>query len=123
MAKQQSLFKVLLVDPCPVVPSTSSKETTISGSILFLTTVLAAILPLIPYEHAGRYRVPKAIFKGQLSTFHVFIVSIMFAFSGLFSALFIHKQPNMARLCRYYSMVAMVSAIVFMICASLSQTA
>ncbi|GFY87258.1 hypothetical protein Acr_05g0008970 [Actinidia rufa] len=102
--------------------STSSKEITISGVILFLTTALAAVLPLIPYEHAGRHRVPKVIFKGQPSTFHVFIVSIMFAFSGAFSALFIHKKPNIARLCRYYSMVAMASAIVFTICASLSQT-
>ncbi|PSR88213.1 CTP synthase [Actinidia chinensis var. chinensis] len=126
MAKQKSPFKVFLVNrrPCTslVVPSSSSKETTISGSILFLTSALAAVLPLIPYENTGRHRVPKIIFKGQSSTFHAFIISIMFAFSGAFSGLFVYDKPLMARLCRFYSMVSMVCAGALLISASFAKT-
>ncbi|GFZ16199.1 hypothetical protein Acr_25g0006080 [Actinidia rufa] len=115
MAKQPSVFKVFLLNHLPrtplVVPSTSSKETTISGSILFLTSALAAVVPLIPYEHTGRHQVPKIIFKDRPSTYHAFILSVMFAFSGAFSTLFVHNKPKMERMCQFYSMISMASAL------------
>ncbi|THG14763.1 hypothetical protein TEA_006807 [Camellia sinensis var. sinensis] len=127
MSKQQKNFsKYLLVDrphvSAPAARSISAIETTISGSILILTAAVAVALRLVPYEYIGRNRVPAIVFKGLPSTFHGFVISIMFAFSGAFSALLVPNNPKISRLCRYFSTVSMASAVAFLISATFSRT-
>ncbi|KAL7001324.1 hypothetical protein U1Q18_002474 [Sarracenia purpurea var. burkii] len=127
MSKQPIPIKVFLLHRPPTSPaappSTSSNETAVSGLILFVTSALAAVLPLLPYDRAGANRTPAIIFNGRSSAFHAFLVSVMFAFSGAFSSFFAHKnKPKLARLCRFYSMVAMGAAVVILVCGGFSET-
>ncbi|CAL5338530.1 unnamed protein product [Camellia sinensis] len=64
----------------------------------YLTAAVAVALRLVPYEYIGRNRVPAIVFKGLPSTFHGFVISIMFAFSGAFSALLVPNNPKILRL-------------------------
>ncbi|KAF7132529.1 hypothetical protein RHSIM_Rhsim09G0118100 [Rhododendron simsii] len=91
--------------------TTSITHPKLSVSILCLTAATAAVLQLIPYDQSGPYRVPKRLFKGHPSVFHAFLVSVMFAFSGALSALFLQSKPNMARVCSFYSSVSIASAV------------
>ncbi|KAL7260841.1 hypothetical protein ACSBR1_006495 [Camellia fascicularis] len=128
MANQQSSSKPFSVYrlriPPQMVSSTSSSsiETTISASILAVTSAVAVVLPLVPYEKIGQNSVPTIIFKGLPATFHGFVISIMFAFSGAFSALLVPNKPKISRLCRFYSMVSMASAVAFLMSANFSQS-
>ncbi|KAF7132063.1 hypothetical protein RHSIM_Rhsim09G0118800 [Rhododendron simsii] len=103
-------------------PTSSITRPKFSASILFLTATTAAVLQWIPYDQSGVYRVPKRFFKGHPSVFHAFLVSVMFAFSGAFSALFLQNKPNMARVCSSYSSVSAASAVGLLIWVGFSQT-
>ncbi|CAK9157370.1 unnamed protein product [Ilex paraguariensis] len=88
MGKQTGSFKA----PSPlfaVFPSTEKIERKVSSAILVATSATGAVLPFLPYDMIGKNRVPTIFFKGHPSTFHAFIISIMFAFSGSFSSLFL----------------------------------
>ncbi|CAK9149248.1 unnamed protein product [Ilex paraguariensis] len=114
MGKQTGSFKA----PSPlfaVFPSTEKIERKVSSAILVATSATGAVLPFLPYDMIGKNRVPTIFFKGHPSTFHAFIISIMFAFSGSFSSLFLPNRPKMARICRFYSMVAAVSALLILL--------
>ncbi|KAG5532628.1 hypothetical protein RHGRI_027054 [Rhododendron griersonianum] len=100
---------------------TSITHPKFSVSILFLTATTAAVLQLIPYDQSGVYRVPERLFKGHPSVFHAFLVSVMFAFSGAFSALFLQNKPNMARVCSSYSSVSVALAVGLLIWVGFSQ--
>ncbi|KAL7240759.1 hypothetical protein ACSBR2_006412 [Camellia fascicularis] len=120
ISKQQYLW----VDrPRVSPPAPRSASTTTSVCILLVTAFVAVVLRLIPYECIGRNRVPVFPFKGLPSTFHGFVISIMFAFSGAFGALLVSNNPKISRLFRYFSTVSMASAFAFLISATfVSQT-
>jgi hypothetical protein len=115
MVKQQSIVKLFLIDrsrmSLPRPSTTSSTEETISLSILFLTSALSTLLQLIPYDQIGKYRVPKFFSNHHAYYLQASVLSGMFAFSGAFNALLLHNRPKLARLCLFYSVVSMASAI------------
>ncbi|CAK9149250.1 unnamed protein product [Ilex paraguariensis] len=89
-------------------------ESTASSVILVVNSTVAAALPFLPYDIIDKNRVPTMFFKGRPPTFHVFIISIMFAFSGSFSSLFLLNGTKLARICLFYSMVSAVAAFLIM---------
>ncbi|KAK9274467.1 hypothetical protein L1049_021715 [Liquidambar formosana] len=101
-----------MADIPPVMPSTPAIETAMLESILVLSFTTAIILVLLPHECISGNPVPTIIFKGLPSTFHTFVISVIFAFSGAFTALMIQNKPKISRFCRYYSMAGMASAAV-----------
>lgn len=109
MGKHQSLSKPLIAEASRIPLSVRA--------ILVTTVAVTAALRVVPYELADGHRIPKFIFTGRSSAFHLFKVLIMFGFSGAFSSLFLRKNPKMERLCRYYSLVSMASAIGLLLCA------
>ncbi|CAK9181627.1 unnamed protein product [Ilex paraguariensis] len=118
MDKKTDLYKFFALHPPPpsdVKPSYPTTQNTNPPAILVVTSAVAAVLPFLPCEYIDGNRVPTVIFKGLPSIFHGFIISIMFAFSGSFSELFLHNRPKMARFCRFYSVVSMASAILIVL--------
>ncbi|KAH7516170.1 hypothetical protein FEM48_Zijuj10G0107100 [Ziziphus jujuba var. spinosa] len=88
-------------------PRASEIQITVLESILYVCFSTVTTLLLVPYELINGTPVPTVLFKGLPSTFHAFIISIVLAFSGAFSALLIPNKPIVAR----FSMASMASAL------------
>lgn len=89
---------------------------TILECVLGLCFTSINILILVPYEYIDKNPVPAVIFKGRPTTFHAFLICIIFAFSGATNA-FVASNINsgFGRFCGYYSMVAMASALAILL--------
>ncbi|KAJ1412060.1 hypothetical protein SESBI_20700 [Sesbania bispinosa] len=90
---------------------TSIPHYTILEIILGLCFTAINILLQLPYEYIDKNPVPTVIFKGRPTTFHAFLICIIFAFSGATNALVAYNKSGFARFCGYYSMVSMASAL------------
>ncbi|KAI8007972.1 hypothetical protein LOK49_LG07G02990 [Camellia lanceoleosa] len=86
-------------------------ETNILESIMVASFTFTTLLLLLPCDYIDGSPVPTIIFKGLPSTFHAFVVSLIFAFSGALSALLIHDTSFFAKLCEFSSMASMTSAL------------
>ncbi|KAK7268703.1 hypothetical protein RIF29_21409 [Crotalaria pallida] len=84
--------------------------------VLALCFTVLIILQRLPYEYIDFNKVPTTvIFKGRPTTFHSFIICIVFSFSGATSALIVSShKPRFARFCGYYSMASMYSAFLIL---------
>ncbi|KDP44252.1 hypothetical protein JCGZ_05719 [Jatropha curcas] len=95
--------------------------------ILFGSLAAGIIVKLLPYEYTDRGDpVPTGIFKGlPVTTFHVFVISIIFSFAGAFSSLLTSGRPknaNYEKFCRYYSLVFSALAIAILVRAAIRLT-
>lgn len=88
---------------------------TILESILGLCFTVITILIQLPYEYIDKNPVPTVIFKDRPTTFHAFLICIIFAFSGATSALLAYNKSGLARFFGYYSMAAMTSALAILL--------
>ncbi|CAK7323700.1 unnamed protein product [Dovyalis caffra] len=73
---------------------------------------------LLPYEYGDGNPVPTIIFKDLPSTFHAYVISIIFAFTGSFSSLLIRDKVKYAKyekFSRFYSLVFMVFAVAILV--------
>ncbi|KAK8511018.1 hypothetical protein V6N13_013432 [Hibiscus sabdariffa] len=74
---------------------------------LHFAAVLGTILCLLPTENIGENKVPR-LFHGHQSAFYLCVVSVVFTFTGSFTALMIGDDSKTSRFCSLYSFVAMV---------------
>lgn len=94
---------------------------TILECILGLCFTTINILILVPYDYIDQNPVPAVIFKGRPTTFHAFLVSIIFAFSGASNAFVASSiSSGFGKLCGYYSMLSMASALAILLWATIS---
>ncbi|KAL7218535.1 hypothetical protein ACSBR2_011740 [Camellia fascicularis] len=90
-------------------------KTNILESILVASFTITTLLIILPSEFINGSPVPSLIFKGLPSAFHAFVVCLVFAFSGAFSALLIHDTSFIAKFSKYSSMASMTSALALLI--------
>lgn len=83
--------------------------------IIYASCTLGTIFMLLPHEQVDGSPVPILVFKDQPKAFHAFLISIMFSFTGAFSALLIQRRPRVERLCRVYAMASMMLAIAILL--------
>ncbi|KAL7186127.1 hypothetical protein ACSBR2_027975 [Camellia fascicularis] len=72
-------------------------KATILESILVISFTIATILIIVPCEYINGSPVPTIIFNGLPSTFHCFLVSVIFSFSFALSSLLIHDCSLLSR--------------------------
>ncbi|KAL7249886.1 hypothetical protein ACSBR1_011963 [Camellia fascicularis] len=96
-------------------------QTNILESILVASFTIAIVLLILPCEYIDDSPVPTVIFKGLPSTFHAFVVCLIFSFTGSLSALLIHDTSFLAKFCEYSSMAFMASALSLLFCAMYQQ--
>ncbi|GMP66152.1 hypothetical protein CsSME_00026624 [Camellia sinensis var. sinensis] len=92
---------------------------TILESILVISFTIATILIIVPSDYVDGSPVPTIIFKGLSSTFHWFVISIIFAFAFALSSLLIHDCSLLARLFACSSVASIASALVILLWSSL----
>ncbi|KAK7307006.1 hypothetical protein VNO77_39685 [Canavalia gladiata] len=83
---------------------------TILECVLGLCFTVITILFQLPYEYINENPVPTIIFKGHPTTFHAFIICIIFALSGATNALVVSNKSRFSIFCGYYAMASMASA-------------
>ncbi|KAF3959047.1 hypothetical protein CMV_016103 [Castanea mollissima] len=83
--------------------------------IIYASCTLGTIFMLLPHEQVDGSPVPILVFKDQPKAFHAFLISIMFSFTGAFSALLIQRRPRVERFCRVYAMASMMLAIAILL--------
>nr|GLL34116.1 COPII coat assembly protein [Ipomoea trifida] len=83
-----------------------------SEDVIFRIAFAAAFLLLpLPYEKIGGNPVPTVIFKGSPALFHVFLMSLAFAFSGAFVTMsFRETHPRFAGFCRWIALCSTATA-------------
>ncbi|KAF9670724.1 hypothetical protein SADUNF_Sadunf13G0098500 [Salix dunnii] len=79
-------------------------------SILMFTFTIGMFLNSLPQEIIDGNPVPTVIFKGHLSIYRAFVISIIFAFTGSFCSLMIDRKPEVSRFCGYLSVISLASA-------------
>ncbi|KAK9997480.1 hypothetical protein SO802_022166 [Lithocarpus litseifolius] len=83
--------------------------------IIYASCTLGTVFMLLPHEQVDGSPVPILVFKDQPKAFHAFLISIMFSFTGAFSALLIQRRPRVERFCRVYAMASMILAIAILL--------
>ncbi|KAK9950046.1 hypothetical protein M0R45_005552 [Rubus argutus] len=101
----------------------SSVFITITQLILFVSFTAATVVIQGPHEYINGAPIPTLLFKGLPCTFCAFIISIILAFSGAFSALIMFPQmENIARIIGYSSLISMASAMALLMWAFYSSS-
>ena len=88
---------------------------TLLECVLGLCFKVITILLQLPYEYIDNNPIPTIVFKGRPRTFHAFITCIIFAFSGATNALVAFNKSRFSRLCGYYAMASMASALAILL--------
>ena len=79
-------------------------------SIVYISSAAATIFMVLPHEMVDGNPVP-ALFKDRPTAYHMFLVSVLLAFTGSFSTLLIQNRSRLEIFCRVYAMASMVSAL------------
>ncbi|KAI8011588.1 hypothetical protein LOK49_LG06G01019 [Camellia lanceoleosa] len=90
-------------------------QTNILESILVASFTIVIVLLILPCEYNDGNPIPVVIFKGLPSTFHAFVVCLVFAFTGSLSGLLIQDMHFLAKFCEYSSMACMTSALALLL--------
>lgn len=105
--------KVIVIKNQATVPVKYTRFTLDSTALnnLIISSVAATSLPWLQYkEDSQGNRFPTTIFKGQASSFHAFVLLVMFGFSASFSALFCYERPKVASIFRSCSVIFVAAA-------------
>ncbi|KAL4632109.1 hypothetical protein ACB092_04G028400 [Castanea dentata] len=84
--------------------------------ILYICSTAATISMVLPHENVDGNPVP-ALFKDRPPDYHMFLMFILFAFLGSFSALMLQHKPRVEIFFRISAVASMLSALA--ICFSL----
>lgn len=96
---------------------------TITQLILFVSFTTATVVIQGPHEYINGVPIPTLLFKSLPFTFYAFIIFIILAFSGAFSALIMFQQmENFARITGYCSLISLASAMALLMWAIYSST-
>ncbi|KAF3974355.1 hypothetical protein CMV_002308 [Castanea mollissima] len=79
-------------------------------SILYITSTAATISIVLPHENVDGSPVP-ALFKERPPDYHMFLMFILFAFLGAFSALMLQHKPRVEKIFRISAIASMLSAL------------
>nr|DAD31581.1 TPA_asm: hypothetical protein HUJ06_010432 [Nelumbo nucifera] len=86
-------------------------------ALSFMTVVS---LIQLPYEYIDGNPIPTIIFGGQPSTFHAFLLSLVFSFSGAACTMMLREDyPKAARYCRRFGIAAFFVAVLIFLWAAL----
>uniref|UniRef100_A0A7N2MU21 Uncharacterized protein n=1 Tax=Quercus lobata TaxID=97700 RepID=A0A7N2MU21_QUELO len=79
-------------------------------SILYISSTAATISIVLPHENVDGSPVP-ALFKDRPPDYHMFLMFILFAFLGAFSALVLQHRPRFGKIFRISAIASMLSAL------------
>ena len=79
-------------------------------SILYISSTAATISMVLPHENVDGNPVP-ALFKDRPPDYHMFLIFILFAFLGAFSALMLQHKPRVGKIFRISAIASMLSAL------------
>nr|DAD35148.1 TPA_asm: hypothetical protein HUJ06_005788 [Nelumbo nucifera] len=100
--KLPSLLPVRNVVPVPHEVRTRPEELIYALSFMIVISLIQ-----LPYEYIDGNPIPTVIFKGQPTTFHAFILSLVFSFSGSACAMMLREHyPKAAGYCRRFGLFA-----------------
>ncbi|KAK9997464.1 hypothetical protein SO802_022150 [Lithocarpus litseifolius] len=78
-------------------------------SILYISSTAATISMVLPHENVDGNPVP-TLFKDRPPDYHMFLMFILFAFLGAFSALMLQHKPRVGKIFRISAIASMLSA-------------
>ncbi|XP_022760809.1 uncharacterized protein LOC111307000 [Durio zibethinus] len=104
-------FKMELIFRNKIEPLfASAVDLSVARNNLYVSSVIGIILRLLPRKNIGGNTVP-LLFEGQPSAFYALVISVVFTFTGSFTALMIGDSSKTSRFCTLYSLVAMILAL------------
>ena len=77
---------------------------------LYISSTAATISIVLPHENVDGIPVP-ALFKDRPPDYHMFLMFILFAFLGAFSALVLQHKPRFGKFFRISAIASMLSAL------------
>nr|POE92091.1 hypothetical protein CFP56_29635 [Quercus suber] len=79
-------------------------------SILYISSTAATISIVLPHENVDGSPVP-VLFKDRPPDYHMFLMFILFAFLGAFSALMLQHKPRVGKIFKISAIASMLSAL------------